>query len=77
MSDEPEMIPGRKIQNVMRKFRLGEVDEDLEMMEYWLSRPMEERISVMEELRSEFFGVTDASESRLSRPSLHIHKRQR
>jgi len=47
--------------------RLGEFDEELEYMEYWLSRPAEERVSFVETLRLEYYGKPYESQPRLPR----------
>lgn len=36
--------------------RMDEMDEDLEMIEYWLSRPVHERLDAFELLRERYYG---------------------
>ncbi|MBM3335474.1 hypothetical protein FJY63_12510 [Candidatus Sumerlaeota bacterium] len=48
--------------------RLGEYDEEREYVEFWLSRPIQERISFVETLRLEYSGKEYESQPRLPRP---------
>jgi len=41
-----------KIAPVIRKARLKDIDEDLENLQYWLSRSLVERMAAMTQLRS-------------------------
>jgi len=41
-----------KIAPVVRKAKLKDIDEDLENLQYWLSRPPVERMAAMTKLRS-------------------------
>ena len=47
--------------------RLGEINEDVQMVLYWWSRPPEERISAMEDLRQMLHGEDYETKYRLSR----------
>jgi len=49
----------REIKPVVRKFRLSEHDEVGQNLEYWLSRPPEERVAEVERLREVFFEPGD------------------
>ena len=44
------------IKKVVSKRKLTDPDEDLKDLEYWLSRPPEERIEAVELLRRQFHG---------------------
>jgi hypothetical protein len=60
----------------VRKRKPGSFDEDRERMEYWLSRPPEERLAEVERLRIEHWGEEYASQPRLPRP-IEVTKRKR
>ena len=68
--------PQRKIELVLRKGRLND-DQDREFLEYWLSRPMEERIAHVEELRRWYHGEDYETTQGLSRADLRIERRPR
>jgi hypothetical protein len=44
------------IEKVVRKLKLGDPAPEREDLEYWLSRPPEERVAQIERLRREWYG---------------------
>ena len=52
------------IDRVVKKKKLSDPDQP---WRYWLTRPVEERLAAVEELRCEYHGWTHGSEPRLSR----------
>lgn len=50
--------------------------QDEEFLEYWLSRPIEERLDEIERLRKIQHGADYATTSRLSRSDLRIERRK-
>lgn len=68
---QPEEIPAvqapnpeRSITRVVRKRRLDDPDDDVE---YWRSRPPEERIAALEEIRSQYHRWIGLTENRIER----------
>ncbi|MDA3832153.1 MAG: hypothetical protein PF495_02030 [Spirochaetales bacterium] len=58
------MATSRRIEKVCRKFNINRQPSDFE---YWQSQPYEKRLAVLEEIRKEYHGGDDASESGLQR----------
>jgi len=54
-----------------------EHDADLEMIRYYLSRPIEERLAAVEQLRQMYHGKDYATTARLSRSAIRIQRRRR
>jgi len=52
------------IQKVVTRKRKGDADP---AWTYWVTRPVSERLAMVEELRAEYHGWTDEPEPRLSR----------
>ncbi len=52
------------IEKVVKIVKLGDKNND---REYWLSRPMEERFAMVEELRRDFYGENYETEQGLQR----------
>ena len=44
------------IEKIIRKFQLGDRTPEREDRAYWLSRPPEERLAAVDELRRHFYG---------------------
>ena len=47
------------IKKIVRKGKLQDLDSAKEDLEYWLSRPPEERIAAVEFLRRQWYGNTE------------------
>lgn len=54
----------RSMEKVVTRRHKGDVDAP---WKYWLTRPVEERLAMVEELRAEYHGWTDESRPRLPR----------
>jgi hypothetical protein len=61
---EAVMDTPRRIEKVCRKFNINCQPTDFE---YWQSQPYEKRLAALEEIRKEYHGGNDASESGLQR----------
>jgi hypothetical protein len=57
------------------KRKLGEYDEELETIEYWLTRTPEERLEEVERLRREYWGEDYEAECRRSRAACFIKRK--
>jgi hypothetical protein len=79
MDDKPEDNNNQMPRSRNMTVRIGKLtdDQDWEYMQYFLSRPVEERVSAMEELRKAMHGENYATECRLSRSSLRAQFRKR
>ena len=64
----------REIKMVMTQGRI-EDDQDADFLEYWLSRPMAERIAHVEELRRDHHGDDYETRDRLPRSALRMQRR--
>jgi hypothetical protein len=67
------MTVKRDIAPVIRKSRLGEIDEQAERRTYWAAQPMEARIAEVEVLRRMWIELTGDPDQPMQ---LVIHKRQ-
>lgn len=66
----------RSLDTTVRKGSIHD-DHDLEYMNYFLSRPMEERFAAVEKLREAMHGEDYATKLRLSRSTIRIQRRSR
>ena len=55
------------IERVVRKTSLRQANDDARDLKYWLSRPMAERIAIVEELRKPVLEALPLAEQRLQR----------
>jgi hypothetical protein len=67
------MTVKRKIAPVIRKSRLGEIDEQAERRAYWAAQPMEARIAEVEVLRRMWIELTGDPDQPMQ---LVVHKRR-
>ena len=68
-----DRIAVKMIAKVVKKYRLGDDQERLDTLRYWLSRPPAERISAVETLRRQLHGT----EQRLQRVAQVVPREQR
>ena len=70
-------MPG-KVRDIKMVVTTGGIEEDqgAGFWEYWLSRPMAERIAHVEELRRNYHGEDYETRERLPRSSLRIQHRR-
>ncbi len=66
----------RQIELFVVKRSLNGYDQDREYFEYWLSRPVDERIAAVEQLRREFLGDDYEAEPGLPRSSWPVERRE-
>lgn len=62
--DAGRLIAVRDMKRIVTKKRKGDADTS---SSYWVTRPVQERLAMVEQLRAEFHGWTDESQPRLSR----------
>jgi hypothetical protein len=67
------MTVKREIAPVIRKSRLGEIDEQAERRAYWAAQPMEARIAEVEVLRRMWIELTGDPDQPMQ---LVVHKRR-
>lgn len=67
------MIGRHSIRKVVKKFRLADVDDIRQDLEYWLRRPPEERLAAVELLRRQMYGPP----TRLQRIARVVQRSQR
>lgn len=67
------MTVKREIAPVIRKSRLGEIDEQAERRAYWATQPMEARIAEVEVLRRMWIELTGDPDQPMQ---LVVHKRR-
>lgn len=67
------MTVKREIAPVVRKSRLGELDEQAERRAYWAAQPMEARIAEVEVLRRMWIELTGDPDQPMQ---LAVHKRR-